>query len=272
MENLLIEALALLASYGYIVVFVWMFADQAALPLPSIPLLITSGALAATGDMSLGPLIAVAAAATLLADTLWYGLGRFYGAGAVGMVCRLALEPDSCVSTTRNAFGKFGPLTLVIAKYLPGVQTLAPASAGLVGAPFLGFLVLDILGTALFVLPFVLGGYFFQPQLVAGMAILSEVAGGFGWLLASILAAYGAVKAVQWLTFLQQHRLRRLTCEEVVERLDSDDPVTVIDLRQKLDFEIEPRMIPGALRIPINEMRVRRSEIPTRYDVVLVCT
>ena len=150
MENLLAVVMSLLATYGYLIVFLWMFADQAALPLPSIPLLIACGTLAATGEMGLAPLIAAAGIATLLADSLWYGLGRFQGEKAVSLVCRLALEPDSCVSTTRTAFGKFGPLTLVIAKFLPGVQTLAPASAGLVQAPFLGFLVLDIAGTLLF--------------------------------------------------------------------------------------------------------------------------
>ncbi len=272
MESLLAAGFTLLATHGYVIVFVWMFADQAALPLPSIPLLVACGALAATGEMNLWPLIAAAGVATLLADTLWYGLGRFQGEKAVSLVCRLALEPDSCVSATRTAFGRFGPLTLVIAKFLPGVQTLAPASAGLVQAPLLGFLLLDVAGTLLFILPFILGGYFFQAELVAVLDLVGEIAGGVGWLIAAVLSVYAIVKAMQWFTFLQQHRLRRITAEELASRIDGENPVTVIDLRQRLDYEIEPRIIPGALRIPINEVGRRRNEIPARYDVVLVCT
>ena len=161
---------------------------------------------------------------------------------------------------------------ILFGKYLPGVQTLAPASAGLVQAPFLGFLLLDVAGTLLFILPFILGGYFFQAELVALLDAFSEIAGGVGWLIAAVLSVYAIVKALQWFTFLQQHRLRRITPEELAARMDEEDQVTVIDLRQRLDFEIEPRIIPGALRIPINEVGRRRNEIPTRYDVVLVCT
>ncbi len=272
MENLLAAGFTLLATHGYVIVFVWMFADQAGLPLPSIPLLVACGALAAAGDLNLWLLIASASLATLLADFLWYGLGRLQGEKAVSLVCRLALEPDSCVSATRTAFGRFGPLTLVIAKFLPGVQTLAPASAGLVQAPLLGFLLLDVAGTLLFILPFILGGYFFQAELVALLDGADEVAGGVGWLIAAVLSVYAVVKAMQWFTFYQQHRLRRITAEELASRMGGEDPVTVIDLRQRLDFEIEPRIIPGALRIPINEVGRRRNEIPVRYDVVLVCT
>lgn len=272
MEQALVAALAFLAAHGYIVVFAWMFADQAALPIPAIPLLVAAGALASTGQLDLTWVIVVASAGTLLADSLWYALGRYKGAGAISLVCRLSLEPDSCVSTTRTAFGRYGPATLVIAKYLPGVQTLAPASAGFVQAPWLGFLFLDLLGTLLFVGPFILGGYYFQPQLVSLLDTLSSVSGGIALFVGAILGAYLVVKIAHWVWFFREHRMRRLTPVEVQERLENSDAVSIIDLRQRLDFELLPVCIPGSLRIPINEIKLRRGEIPLHHDVILVCT
>lgn len=272
METTLLDAAAFLAKHGYIIIFVWVFLDQAALPMPSIPLLIAAGALVATGELDLAAVIATATIAALLADILWYQLGRRGGNKAISYVCKLSIEPDSCVTTTRNAFGRFGPTTIVIAKYLPGVQTLAPASAGFIGAPFVGFLLLDLLGTLLYVLPFVFGGYLFQPQLLAAMQAIGEVGSGIGLVLIGLITLYVAYKAFQWILFFRGHRLRRLTAEDLHSRREQGKPLTVIDLRQRLDYELQPLVIPGALRIPITEVPKRRAEVPVNIDIALVCT
>lgn len=272
MEETLLNASQFLAAHGYLIVFVWVFLDQAALPLPSIPLLIAAGALAATGSLDCLSVIAVATVAAMVADVIWYQLGKRGGAKAISYVCKLSIEPDSCVTTTRNAFGRFGPVTILIAKYLPGVQTLAPASAGFVGAPFAGFLVLDLLGTLLYVVPFVAGGYFFQPQLVSALDSLGNISGGLSIVLFSLLGAYIAFKATQWAVFYRGHKLRRLTAEELDTRITRGDNITVIDLRQRLDYELQPFVIPGALRIPISEIPKRQHEVPNHHDVALVCT
>ena len=272
MEAALTDAVAFLAEYGYVVLFLWFFADQAALPIPSIPVLVAAGALAATGEINLVGVIAVTTLASLLADSLWFVLGKRGGPRAIGYVCKLSLEPDSCVTATRNAFSRLGPATLIVAKYLPGVQTLAPASAGFSGAPWLGFLLLDLIGALAFVVPFTVGGYLFQPQLAHFLDVLSEVSGGIAMVVVGILGIYATVKVVQWASFFRGHRLRRLTCETLNERLQRGDSVTVVDLRQRFDYELQPQAIPNALRIPINQIPTRRSEIPTEFDVALVCT
>ncbi len=272
MEEALLTATSFLADHGYLVIFLWVFLDQAALPLPSLPLLIAAGALVATGSLDFGGVVATASVAAILADVVWYQLGKRGGEKAITYVCKLSLEPDSCVTTTRNAFGRFGPVTIVIAKYLPGVQTLAPASAGFVGAPFLGFLFLDLIGTLLYVLPFVLGGYLFQPQLLAGLSALGDISGGLGIALFAAVAVYLGLKAAQWVTFYRGHRLRRLTAEQLHQKREAGEPLTIIDLRQRLDYEFQPVVIPGALRIPISEIPKRRAEVPDTFDVALVCT
>jgi len=271
-EDALISASSFLAAHGYLVIFAWVFLDQAALPIPSLPLLIAAGALVATGVLDLTAVIATASLAALLADVLWYQLGKRGGDKAISYVCKLSLEPTSCVTTTRNAFGRFGPATIVVAKYLPGVQTLAPASAGFVGAPFFGFLALDLIGTLLYVLPLVIGGYLFQPQLLAALNAIGDLSGGLGLLLFVAIGSYVAFKAGQWVVFLRGHRLRRLTVEALRERRLAGEQITIIDLRQRLDYEFQPVIIPGALRIPITEIPSRCAEVPDEFDVALVCT
>ena len=272
MEEALLAATQILATHGYLIVFVWVFLDQAALPLPAIPVLIAAGALVATGALDLWWIIAAASIAALLADVIWYQLGKRGGDKAISYVCKLSLEPDSCVTTTRNAFGRFGPITIVIAKYLPGVQTLAPASAGFVRAPFAGFLLLDVIGTLLYVVPFVVGGYLFQPQLVTILNALGDISGGLGLMLLGLFGGYIAFKAGQWVVFFRGHKLRRLTAQELNARRERGEALTVIDLRQRLDYELQPYVIPGALRIPISEIPQRQHQIPDHLDVALVCT
>ena len=272
MNELILLALDVLASHGYLVVFAWMFADQAALPLPAIPLLIAAGAVAATGPLDVAIVICVATVATLLADSLWYLLGRRGGAKAIYLICRLSIEPDSCVTTTRKAFGRLGPGALVFAKYLPGVQTLAPASVGIARAPWLGFLALDLVGTLLFVVPFVGIGYLFQPQLFAIAAEISQITGAVTFVAVAIASLYAGVKVMQWIVFFRGHRLRRITPESLHERLEAGTPTTVIDLRQRFDYELVPEIIPGATRIPLDEVPKRHEEIPRSHEIVLVCT
>ena len=272
MEESIASVIEFLSQHGYWVIFLWMFADQIALPLPSAPLLIGAGAIAATGALDLRICIIVATVATLLADLAWFELGKQRGAQAINFVCKLSLEPQACVVTTRRAFGRYGTATLLFAKYLPGVQTLAPASAGFMGAPRFVFLGLDLIGTLLYVVPACVGGYYFQPQISRFFTWLAEFSGGLTSVCLLVAGVYVAFKAIQWILFLRGHRLRRITPEQVYERKQSGEPLTIIDLRQRIDYQMQPNLIEGAMRIPINHVKRRRDEIPSRYDVVLVCT
>ncbi len=272
MEELITHALELIAAHGYLIVFVWMFADQVALPLPSAPVLIAAGIVAATGALDVFAVVVVASAATLLADILWYLLGRRGGARAVDLICRLSLEPDSCVTTTRNAFGRFGPATLVIAKFIPGVQTLAPASAGFARAPWPGFLFLDLVGTLLFVTPFIGVGFFFQAQIAELANRLAAISGAATLGVLAVASLYLGIKVLRWVVFFRGHRLRRLSAEQLNDRLQSGTATTIIDLRQRFDYDLLPRVIPTARRIPIDEIPHRHHEIPREHDIILVCT
>src|ERR1051326_4360691 len=128
---LMSETIQFIIRHGYILIFFWLFAEQAALPIPSVPLLLMSGALTRTGQLKLWPVVTYAFAACLLADTVWFQLGRRYSAKALQFICKMAIEPDSCVRRTENVFIRYGLRSLLFSKFIPGLNVVAaPLAAG----------------------------------------------------------------------------------------------------------------------------------------------
>src|SRR5512140_1145052 len=113
------HAAVFLVHYGYALLFVWLLLEQGALPLPSIPLLLACGALARSGQLNPALVVASGLAGCLLADNLWFQLGRARGQRILSFLCRISLEPDSCVRQTENAFQKYGVRSLLISKFVP---------------------------------------------------------------------------------------------------------------------------------------------------------
>src|SRR2546427_12602703 len=115
-----------------LVLFAAVFAEQVGLPIPAVPVLLAAGALAGAGQMSLGMAVGLAVAACLVGDFIWYYLGRYRGRHVLNVLCRISLEPDSCVRRTENFFGRHGMRSLVLSNFLPGVSTVTPARAVMV--------------------------------------------------------------------------------------------------------------------------------------------
>src|SRR5215470_11930816 len=140
------ETVQFVIRHGYLLVFFWLLAEQAALPIPSIPLLLVSGALARPGQLKLSSVIICALAACLIADNVWFQLGRRYSSKAVQFICKMSLEPDSCVRRTENVFVEYGLRTLLLSKFIPGLNVVAVPLAGGSRANFARFLLFDTLG------------------------------------------------------------------------------------------------------------------------------
>src|SRR5215470_3133739 len=153
-----------LIRHGLPLVFAAVFVEQMGLPLPALPWLLAAGALSAIGKFNLAFGLLATVVACLVADTLWFYLGRYRGNQVLGLLCRISLEPDSCVRRTQNVFTKYGLKGLVVAKFLPGLSTVAPPLAGMSKTGFGRFLFFDGLGALLYGGCFVLLGYFFSKQ------------------------------------------------------------------------------------------------------------
>ena len=141
------SALQFLADHGATLLFWVIFVEQIGLPIPAVPLLIAAGALVAAGKMSVAIALLVPVAASLPPDLAWYYLGRIKGGRVLGFLCRLSLEPESCVRDTENLFYKNGPRALLLAKFIPGFSTVAPPLAGMVGMAAATFVLYDVAGT-----------------------------------------------------------------------------------------------------------------------------
>ncbi len=266
------ESIEFLIRHGYAVVFGWVVAEQLGLPIPAVPVLLAAGALAGAGQLSLVMALGLAVAASLLSDSVWYLIGRLRGGKVLGLLCRISLEPDSCVRRTEETFARHGARSLLIAKFVPGLNTVAPPLAGIIGMRVPRFLWFTGLGGLIWAGAFVGLGYVFSDQLER---VARHAARLGAWLVALGvlgLAAYVGGKYLARRRFLRRLRIARISPDELKAKLDAGEPLVVVDLRHSLDFEAEPTIIPGALHLTTDELEARHAEIPRDREIVLYCT
>src|ERR1700687_5589580 len=171
------ELLQFVVRHGYVLVFAWVFFEQAGLPIPSAPLLLAVGALAGTRQMNLGLAMTLAVVAALVSDATWYELGRRNGVRVLQLLCRISLEPDSCVRRTQVSFGKNGARVMLVSKFIPGLNAMAAPLAGIIHMGWRRFILFDVAGSLLWVSAFTVTGYVFSGELervAANAAYLGE--------------------------------------------------------------------------------------------------
>jgi membrane protein DedA with SNARE-associated domain len=266
------QAIEFLTRHGYAVIFGWVLGEQLGLPVPAEPMLLGAGALVGLRRLDPGAVVVFAALGSLLADTAWYVLGRVQGGRVLGWLCRITLEPDSCVRKTEDAFGRHGARVLLFAKFVPGLNTVAPPLAGIVGMPVGRFLVCSAIGGLVWAGAFVGLGFALSDQLERVAAQSSRLGAWMVVILALALAVYLGAKFVARQRFLRKLRIARIEPAELKARLDGGEAVMIVDLRHALDFEAEPSIIPGALHLTTAELEARHREIPRDREIVLYCT
>ena len=266
------EATHFLIAHGYLVLFVYVLVEQAGLPLPSPPLLVAAGALAGTGELSFWVALGLVVAGAVPGDLVWYQLGRRRGARVLQLLCRISLEPDSCVRNTEQLFARHGARSLLVAKLLPAYSTVAPALAGIFRMRPLRFAVWDAAGALLWAGGWMALGLSFHEQLDAAWDRASRLGGTVGLVLGGALVAWLGWKVLQRQRFLRSLRIARITPEELKARLDAGEPIELVDVRHSLDFEAEPESIPGARHVAVEEFDAHWPEVPNDREIVLFCT
>src|ERR1044071_499810 len=159
------QTLEFLVRHGTALVFAAVFVEQLGAPLPATPWLLAAGALAATGKINWLTATTAAVVGSLLADAIWFYLGRYRGYRVLSFLCRISLEPDSCVRQTQDLFTRYGMRGVIVAKFIPGLSTLAPPMAGNSGIKAPRFFFFDGLGSLLYTSIFILLGALFSRQL-----------------------------------------------------------------------------------------------------------
>jgi membrane protein DedA with SNARE-associated domain len=266
------DLIAFVVRHGEAFVFVYVFADQIGIPVPAVPALLAMGALAALGKLNFGLALLASVVASLIADTIWYVLGRARGHQVLRLLCKISLEPDSCVRRTEDVFVRYGVRSLIVAKFVPGLSTVAPPLAGMVGVSVPRFTLYSILAALLWAGTWSLLGY------LAGDALqrVTDLSGRLGTALVALVAAgaivYIAVKWIQRRRFLRGLRIARVSQAELKRDIDAGKSVLIVDLRSEVDVAANPFVIPGALRIAAEELEQRHHNIPRDRDVILYCS
>ena len=188
------QLMSSLGQYGVAVVVANVLVDQIGFPVPAIPTLIVAGALAADGRLSLSALFAWSVVACLAADCGWYLVGQRYGIRVLKTLCRISLEPDSCVSQTQTSFERWGINSLVIAKFVPGLAIIAPPMAGAMRIGWPRFVFLSTAAAVLWVGSALAVGALFKAQIGQVLQRLEEFGGVTGAGIMLLLAAYIAYK------------------------------------------------------------------------------
>ncbi len=260
------------AQHGYLLLFAWVLAEQLGLPVPAAPVLLAAGVLSGMNKLSFGVCVAIALLACTLGDWVWFLLGRRYGTKMVNQLCRMSLEPDTCVRKTSNVFDKHGPAALLLAKFMPGIGTVSIPMAGNSAMNIQTFALYDFAGCGLYVLTLIGAGLLFTGS-VEKVRALTVHAGSLG-VAVVIAAAVGLVgrRVRERRRFRRDLTMSRIVPSDLLAMLQTGKNPYVVDLRHPLDFLPYPQLIPTAVRITPENLLKQAAEIPRDRDIILYCT
>jgi membrane protein DedA with SNARE-associated domain len=265
--------LSLIVHHGYIIIFVIVFVEAIGLPMPAALVLVAGGAAAASGTLRAPAVFFLAVTAMLLGDSLLYVLGSLMGWGLLGFLCKVSASPETCILRSAESFYKRGRATLVIAKFIPGVNTMAPPLAGSMKMPFGQFLALDLVGASLYALAYGSIGFVFR-DFVAAITRGFQAAGHVVEIV--VIAAVIAFAAYRvWL--YRKHRVYRIVprvqVTELAAKLQSEsEKILLVDVRSHGYYDSGAARIRGSIRIEPNNLSQEVKALPKDKDIYLYCT
>jgi membrane protein DedA with SNARE-associated domain/rhodanese-related sulfurtransferase len=262
----------ILLLYGYLLLFAWVLVEQLGIPLPATPVLLAAGALSAARELSFPLALLAGLAASLIADTAWFLIGRRYGHHVLRILCKMSLEPTTCVRRTQNSFGRRRAVTLMIAKFVPGLATLAPPVAGQNGMDYAPFLLYDGIGALAWLSALLAAGRFFG-DLIQRDPSLMDWAGRFsGALLILGILGFFIARVMRRRMVLKKLVASRLEPQELKRLIDAGEQPYIVDLRHPLELASDPFTLPGAQLFSPDSLAQRHQEIPRDRDIVLFCS
>jgi membrane protein DedA with SNARE-associated domain/rhodanese-related sulfurtransferase len=266
------DLVSLLGQYGLALVFANVLIEQMGLPVPAVPTLVVAGALASEGALSMPLLFAVALLACSLADITWYIAGRRFGNRVMKLLCRISLTPDYCVSDTQARFERWGVNALVIAKFVPGLRTIAPPLAGATRIAWPRFLFFNSLGGALWVGAGLGAGILLGPYMEPLLTWLDQIGSIAVVIIVVLLTAYIAFKWWERRRFFTMLRMARISVDELYRLIDAGLKPVIVDVRSQTARALEPRRIPGALHVPLHAVDHHVKDLPRDREIILYCT
>ncbi len=258
----------LIARFGLWLVFLNIFGQALGLPLPAYPTLIV------TASTSMFPpllIVALAVAAALLGDTLWFLAGRRYGHHILRLMCRLSISPDTCVRRTEGAIGRHGVRVLMFARFIPGLSALSVPMAGALGVTWRTFLLYDAIGAMLWSGVAVALGVGFSSHIVAVLGAFDTLGRGVLWLLVLVFALYLLNRWLNRYRLLRSLRMARIGVQTLEAWMKDEITPVVIDVRSAAGRAVDPFTIPGALAIEPDDIVDKLRDVPRDRRIVVFC-
>ena len=268
------DLLSLIARHGYSLVAVVVFAEAIGLPVPGALALVAAGAAVAGHVLHAPVLVLLALAAMLLGDTLLFFAGRSSGWALLGFLCKVSANPETCILRSAESFYKRGKTTLVVAKFIPGVNTMGPPLAGSMKMPFRQFLQFDVMGAALYLLAYCALGYLGRDFLKA-IGTTFQMA---GHAVEEVLLIGVLVYIAYRIWLVRKHRVYRVVprvqVQELMEKLASEEAgkILLVDVRSHGYYDPDAARIKGSIRIEPNNLEEELKKLPKDKDVYLYCT
>jgi membrane protein DedA with SNARE-associated domain len=268
------DVVSLIAHHGYAVIFLAVMAEAIGLPVPAAVALVAGGAASGAGTLRTPEVLFVAMLAMILGDSLLYILGRYMGWTLLGWLCKVSVNPESCILRSAQSFYKRGKVTLLIAKFIPGVNTMAPPLAGSMKMRIGQFLRLDLAGAALYTAAYFSVGFLFRDFLAAIMEGFQTAGRAVEFTIFVALIAYVAYRI--WL--YQKNKVYRIVprvqVEELVRRLaeHNGEDVILVDVRSHGYYDAGSARLKGSIRIEPNNLAEEIKHLPKDKDIYLYCT
>ena len=263
--------------HAYAILFAWVMVEQAGVPVPSVPVLVAAGTMSAAHHLHIALVLPLILLACLISDSSWYFLGRRFGTRIVNLLCKMSLEAATCVTRTEGSLSRRGAITLLFAKFVPGLSTMAAPLAGQSGMGYGAFVMYDMAGTLGWASAWLFGGRFLGDLIERNSRWLTVLTHFAVALVLLAVVAVLVIRYVRKLRFLRELRGLRLEPGQLMAMIaDAEragkEPPFIVDLRHPLDVLSDPLVLPHALRIGPDELKQRHEMIPRDRDIVLYCT
>ena len=210
------ETLRFVANHGYFLLFAAIFSRQLGLPVPAFPFLLAAGALAAAGKLALAPSIGLTIVACALADLVWYEAGRRRGDQVLHFMHRFTHDADYHDRKAKRIFARYGLSLLLVAKFVPGLDAVAPPLAGASRISPARFLAFDALGAGFYACAYSGLGYVFSHDLERAAAFASRAG--------TVFAGFALIGSCIYIAFKLVHR-HRVGGDSRIVRITPVDPL-----------------------------------------------